>query len=302
MTATKRLGLAALLAGAVGVGLAQAPRAGAEEALKPAAPMRVGLVESLFRDTPAPLVQAIMKPFKALMESQTGLSGHLVPGIAADDLGQQLKDDKVQLGVFHGFEFAWARQRHPELKPLMIAVNQQRYLRAHVLVRDDCPATCLADLKGKTLAVARRTREHCHLFVERRLRTCGATAKEFFGRVVTPNSAEDAIDGVVSGLVTAVLADGVALDWYRERKPTRAPRLKTLEQSEVFPASVVAYRASALDDATLRRFRHGMITAKDNPRGQQLMALCQITSFEPIPDDFEQLLTDIVKAYPVRDK
>jgi hypothetical protein len=41
-----------------------------------------------------------------------------------------------------------------------------------------------------------------------------------------------------------------------------------------------------------------MLGAKDNPRSQQLMGLCQITSFEPVPDDYDQLLSDIAKAYP----
>ncbi len=295
MARFKRTGPALLLILAAGLAC-RAPRAEGEEALK--APVRVGLASTLFRDTPTPLVQTIMKPFKSLMESQTGLGGELVPGLAPEEMGQQLEDDKLQLAVFHGFEFAWARKKHSDLKPLMIAVNQQRHLRAHLLVRDDCSATCLADLKGKTVAVPRRTREHCHLYLDRRLLAAGTTAKDFFGRVYTPNCGEDALDGVLNGQITAALVDGVGLDGYRERKPTRSARLKTLEPSEVFPAAVVVYRAKALDEATLRRFREGMVGAKDNTRGQQLMALVQITSFEPIPDDYDQLLTDIVKAYP----
>jgi ABC-type phosphate/phosphonate transport system substrate-binding protein len=232
------------------------------------------------------------------MESQTGLSGQLVPGIAPDEMGQQLKDDKVQLAVFHGFEYAWVRQKHPELKPLMIAVNQNRHLRANLVVRDDCPATTFADLKGKTLAVPRRAREHCHLFLDRHCQAAGSTAKDYFGRLYNPNSAEDALDGVVSGQICAALVDSVALNWYRERKPKGSARLKTLEQSVPFPAAVVVYRAKAIDEATLKRFREGMISAKDNPRGQQLMTLVQITSFEPIPDDYDQLLTEIAKTYP----
>jgi hypothetical protein len=42
------------------------------------------------------------------------VSGELVPCGDADNLGRQLMDDKVQLGVFHGIEFAWARQKYPE--------------------------------------------------------------------------------------------------------------------------------------------------------------------------------------------
>jgi hypothetical protein len=29
-----------------------------------------------------------------------------------------------------------------------------------------------------------------------------------------------------------------------------------------------------------------------------MMQMCRITSFEDVPDDFEQMLADIAKAYP----
>jgi ABC-type phosphate/phosphonate transport system substrate-binding protein len=297
MKAYRRLGVAILVVAAGLAGLVPAPKAAGEEMMR-TSPVRIGLVATLFRDTPDTLVHAIMRPFKSLMESQTGLSGNLVPGIPPADLAQQLKDDKVQLGVFHGFEFAWARQKYSDLKPLMIAINKQRHLRAHLIVRDDVPAASFADLQGKSLAIPRRTREHCRLFLERRCEAGGRPAKEYFGKIVVPATAEEAVDDVASGTVQTVLVDGVFLDWYRQNKPSRFARLKTVQQSEVFPPTVVAYYANALDEATLQRFREGMIAAKDNPRSRQLMSFCQITAFEPIPEDYEQLLTTIAKAYP----
>jgi len=281
-------------------GLVPAPRAGGEE-LKTSA-VRIGLASTLFRDTPDVLVNTMMRPFKSLLESQTGLTGQLMPGIKPDELGQQLKDDKVQLGVFNGIEFAWARHKHPDLKPMMLAVNQQKYLRAYVLVRNDSSAAGLLDLKGKTLAVPRRTREHCHVYLERHCQALGKTPKEFFDKVTTPPTMEEGVDAVVNGQVDAVLIDGVFLTWYEERKPARFARLKAIEKSEVFPAAIVGYCANALDETTLRRFREGMLTAKENPRSVQLMTLCQMTGFEPVPADYDKLLKDIVKSYPPPEK
>ena len=39
--------------------------------------VRIGMVSSLFRDTPESVVRAMMQPFGALMESQTGIPGQL---------------------------------------------------------------------------------------------------------------------------------------------------------------------------------------------------------------------------------
>jgi ABC-type phosphate/phosphonate transport system substrate-binding protein len=98
--------------------------------------------------------------------------------------------------------------------------------------------------------------------------------------------------------VDAALIDGVFLDWYEKHKPARHAKLKLVEKSEVFPATVVVYRAGALGEATRDRLRKGMLSAKDNPRGVELMEMCQMTSFEPVPDDYDKLLAEIAKAYP----
>jgi ABC-type phosphate/phosphonate transport system substrate-binding protein len=260
--------------------------------------VRIGLTETLFRDTPAELVQMVRRPFKSLMETQTGLTGDLVMGVPPDELGRQLKDDKVQLAVFQGIEFAWARQKNADLKPLMLAIKKDKYLRAHLVVRADSTAAKLADLKGKSLAIPLRTREHCRVFLEQRCcDAAGKEPKEFFGKITTPIM-EEAVDDVATGRVDAVLVDATFLSWYEENKSARFAKLKTVDKSEAFPAAIIAYFANALDEATLRRFRDGMLTAKDNPRGVELMSWCQMTSFEPVPDDYDKLLKDIAKAYP----
>ena len=67
----------ATLAGALGL----APGGGAAgEEMKTSA-VRIGLAATLFRDTPDALVQTMMRPFRSLMESQTGLTGQLVTGM-----------------------------------------------------------------------------------------------------------------------------------------------------------------------------------------------------------------------------
>src|SRR5262249_44822264 len=105
----------------------------AEKGPNPTGTVRIGMVGTLFRDMPEALVKATMQPFGALMESQTGLAGQLEPVGDAIHLGRMLAEDQVHLGVFHGLEFAWARQKYPDLRPLMIAVNQQRHLWAVVM-------------------------------------------------------------------------------------------------------------------------------------------------------------------------
>ena len=108
----------------VGLMLAAAPGRAAEHDEHS---VRIGLVSSLFRDTSEPLMQVIMRPFKSLLETQTGMRGRLVSGGDALHLGQRLKEGDVHFGIFHGVEFAWAKAKFPQLKPLIVAVQQTAF-------------------------------------------------------------------------------------------------------------------------------------------------------------------------------
>lgn len=261
--------------------------------------VRIGLIRSLFRDTSEPLMQVIMRPFKSLLESQTGVHGQLVAAGEAGNLAQRLKSGDCQLGIFHGFEFAWARQSMPELKALLIAVPKQKHsLRAHLVVAAESAPKSAADLKGKVIALPYMSREHCRLFLERRCVPAGTSSAKFFSRVAIPRDATDAIDDVISGKAAAAIIDDGDLESYSSKYPEYFAQVKVLMQSEAFPCAVIAYYPGKLSQALLDRFREGMQTAKDSRQGRQMMQLCRISSFEDVPEDFEKMLTEITKAYP----
>jgi ABC-type phosphate/phosphonate transport system substrate-binding protein len=270
-------------------------KAGEEAAAKK---VKVGLVKSLFKDAPEAVVQIVMRPFKAFLEAQTGSTGEIVLSGDAETLGQQLSDDKVQIGVFHGYEFAWAKQKNPQLKVIVLAVNENPIQHALLVVRKDCKAEDYCDLKGTTLAVPRLTREHCKLFLENRCVKSGTAPKEFYAEVTSPLDSEDALDCVVDGTSQATVVDGTALEAYKANKPGRYKQLKTLLQSEPFPSAVIAYNPGAVPAAAVDRFRQGLIAARKTTDGKKLLQMCRITSFEEMPADYEQLFTDIAKAYP----
>lgn len=261
-------------------------------------PVRIGMISTLFRDTPEGVVLAMMQPFSTLMETQTGVHGKLEPGGDAEALAAKLAENKVQLAVFHGVEFAWARLKYPDLKPLVIAINQHRQLHAYVVVHGESPATSLADLKGKAFALPKQTREHCHVYVHHHCRECGGAPGRVFATLTRPANVEEALDDVVDKVVDATIVDGVGLECYQRRKPGRFAKLKAVRQSEPFPAAVVAYRPGQVDEAQLHKFRTGLLKANETTIGRQMLNLWKLTGFEPVPPNYEQNLAEIAKAYP----
>jgi ABC-type phosphate/phosphonate transport system substrate-binding protein len=262
-------------------------------------PVKIGMVQTLFTDIPQSIISWLSSPFTQLMKEQTGIEGQLVVGGDAFHLGKELHENRLQLGVFHGFEFAWAQQKYPDLRPLMIAINKNRQLRADLVVKKDSAVAGFTDVRGKDLAMARRTKAPVRLFLERGLAECGqADPKAFFGHFTNPPSTEDALDDVVAGRVQAAVVDDLSLEFYGELKPGCHARLKVAKQSEGFPAAVIAYREGALDEKILARFRDGMVNAKKNEKAREVMSMFHITAFEPIPADYAQSLAAIMRVYP----
>jgi ABC-type phosphate/phosphonate transport system substrate-binding protein len=272
--------------------------AAAEKEPPKRASVRIGLIDSLFRDAPDSVRQAMMAPFKTLMESQTGIKGELDTAGTAHELGLKLNDNKVQLGVFSGVEFGWAQQEYPKLKPLMIAVNKHHELIAQMVILDDSKMKDFSELHNQTVAVPRGSRQHCHLFLEHCQQEARRQRPDFKIQVTTPAGTEAALDDLLRGKVQACVVDGAVLESYQREKPGNYKKLKTLKKSEPFPPGVVAYVPGVLDEDTLTRFRKGMMRANETAVGKQLLTMSGVTGFENVPADYQRMVNEIVKRYP----
>jgi ABC-type phosphate/phosphonate transport system substrate-binding protein len=259
--------------------------------------VRVGIVRTAFRDPTRFSIAAQLQPIKGLMDAQTGLDSQLSVVSDGGQLGEDLVDGKVQFGFFYGHEFAWARQRHPELKPLVVAVSPQA-LKALLVVRKDSGVKSCADLQGKTCAVSRQVRPYCRLFLERCCKEYGRVPQQFFSRITNPVSIEQALAAVVEGQIQATVVDACLLEWYRNRRPDAFAQLETIQQSQAFPAGVIAYVPGTVNEDRLAHFRDGLLNAHKSSQGQAVLTLCQIKRFDLVPPDYEQQLEVIAKAYP----
>jgi ABC-type phosphate/phosphonate transport system substrate-binding protein len=271
---------------------------GLAKAVEPAAPspIHIGMMSTMFRDVPPGMFQALSKPFNTLMQAQTGMTGELALVSNPESLAKQLDTNEKQLGVFHGFEFAWVRKKYPALLPLVIAVGPNPKMAACLVVRKDGSATGMADLKGKTIAIGRGSKEHCRMYLER-LKPVSADLKPF-ASISTPESIEDALDDVVDDVAQGTIVDIGTFAAYQDRKSGRAKKLKVVSESESFPPSVIVYRKDAMPDFVVKRLRDGLRGAASTTQAKNLMMLWRLSGFEAIPADYDTQLDAIAKAYP----
>lgn len=284
--------------GIVMLALAATPLAAAEREERSPSPLRMSISNSLFEGMTDKLITSMMQPFAGLLKLQTGLDGELIPIGNGMQIAESLQDDKLHIAVMEGIEFAWAREKHPELQALMIAVNKKPYGKSLLVVRKDGPKT-FKELKGKSIADFRYTRVFSRLYLDRRARdVAGVPYKKFFGRCSTADFAEETLDDVIEGKVDAAIVEEVCLECYQRRKPGRAKEVRVLEESEKFPCSVVVHKKGKLDSKTRKRLNDGMLAAGKSAFGRQLMTLWQMTAFEAVPETFDTQCRDIIKVYP----
>lgn len=263
--------------------------------------LRIGIIDSLFRDMPAPLVKMLTHPLSQLIKDQTGMNGDIVMGGDAYKIGQQLQDGQLDLGVFHGIEFAWAQKKYPDLRVLVLAANSKGNMRANLVVNVESNAKSFADLRGKCIGLGWPTKEPCRVFMDRHCQNCGCEAKEYFCKITAPATVVAAMDAVCSGRLDATVVDSFALEAYKIYQPRWIPYFKVIQVSEPFPPGVIAYRHGGLPAPALDRCRGGLQSAHQTTRGKDLMDLWKITRFENPPGDFERTLTQAMQAYPPRE-
>ena len=260
--------------------------------------LHIGATGTLTGDAGSQKEKGAVQTLRRFIKDETGFTNDIVRQGDWQQLADKMKRGDLHVGVFQGYEFAWAQEKHPDLKPLAIAVNSQRYPVAYVLAQRDNPAKDFAGLKGQSLCLPITNQEFLRLFVNRQSEANGKKADAFFDKLTTPDNVEDALDDVVSGKVRAVVVDGAAVEAYQRRRPGRARQLKEVARSEPFPPAVVAYYGSTLDEATRRLFKGGLLGAAKKDKGEMLLTLSRLTGFEDVPEDFAKVLGETRKAYP----
>lgn len=284
------VGLVPLAVVAVGA----APRTAAAPPAPPPA-LKLGVLSGMFRDVSPAMIQAAAVPFRDLLKKQTGLDGGVEVVDGPDRLARRLADKELQFGVFHGFEWAWVRARHPDLQALAVTVPHGR-LHACLVVHADSPAKTAADLTAGPVSIPAGTKAHCHLYLDRLRAELPADAAR---PALRPDAGADEVLGAVAaGTAPAALVDAAALTAYRDNKPGPAKLLRVLAQSEAFPPAAVVYHRDGVVPAVLDKVRTGLVRANGNSQGKAFLFIWNLKGFEDASPAYEADLVRVFKAYP----
>jgi ABC-type phosphate/phosphonate transport system substrate-binding protein len=213
-------------------------------------------------------------------------------------MAKRIHDGELDLGVLHGIEFAWTRKDFPNLQALVIVYNETYKLRGYVVVRADSGYESCADLKGKAVAWPKYNLNHTYLFTHHIVKETGCDPTGFFAPGEPVPSTEGSLDHVYDKKAAAAVVDGLAWNFYRGEKPGRAARLKIMKESEIFPTATIIYNPRAADDKVMDKVYKGLTSAHERVIGRQMLTLWRVTNFSKVPEEYEQMLTDVLKVFP----
>jgi ABC-type phosphate/phosphonate transport system substrate-binding protein len=239
-----------------------------------------------------------LESLKSFIKETTELDNDITRQKDWRELTDKMAKGQLHIGVFQGYEFAWAQKEHAELKPLALAINLYRYPVVYVVTAKDNPAKDFAGLQGQSVSLPDTGQPYLELFAAREAKAQNKDVKDFFSKTTAEQSVEDCLDNVVDGTVQAAVVDRAALEAYKQRKPGRFNKLKEVVKSKPFPPVIIAFYDKVLDDGTLKRFRDGLEGAGKTERGRTMMNLFRLTAFESAPDDFANVLAETLKEYP----
>ncbi|MCE9532313.1 MAG: phosphate/phosphite/phosphonate ABC transporter substrate-binding protein [Planctomycetes bacterium] len=260
--------------------------------------LRIGATGTITGNADSAKEKAGHETLRKFIKEETSLTSEIVGQEKWQELTEKLAKGQYHLGVYQGFEFAWAQERNPNLKALAVGINSYRYPVACVMVRRDNPAKDFTSLKGQTLAVSTSGQDCLSLFVEQTCLADGKHTNEFFSKIASYENIEDTLDDIVDGKVSATVIDQAGLDGYKRRKPGRFNQLKEIARSGAFPPIVIAYCGSTLDDATLKLFKSCLLTAAQKEKGELLLTLSHLSAFQEVAAEFPTILAETRKAYP----
>lgn len=257
--------------------------------------LKIGLLKPMFKDVPTAMVNAAARPLQGMIQDKSGMKGSVEVVENYKVLAEKIASGKLDIGVFHGFEYAWVKDT-PGLVPLVATVPNCGKVQACLVVGVESKFTDVKDLKGACVVVPTSTKAHCNMYLERlRERLPAGDCCPEKSRGLTP---EEALGEVANGKADAALVDISSLVALERALPGCHKNLRIIAQSEQLPPAVVVYRKGAFDAETIAKLRNGLIDCANTNTGRLFSMFWQLKGFEDVSPSYHTLVAGAARAYP----
>ncbi len=257
--------------------------------------LKIGLAKPMFKDVPAAMVNAAARPFQTMIQDKAGVKGTVEVVSDYKSLAEGLRTGTIDIGVFHGFEYAWVKDI-PNLVPLVTTVPNCGKVQACLVVHKNSKAKSPTDLKGACVILPKGSKAHCYMYLDH-LRD-KVPAGDCCPAIAAGMTPEEALAEVATESADAALVDVSALIALKNNLPGCYKQLRVLAESNLLPTAVVVYRKESITAATAARIRTGLIDCVNTHIGKMFALFWQLKGFADVDVAYTTLLESSLKTYP----
>lgn len=257
--------------------------------------INIGMPKTLFQGIPKFLIDAGAEPFKRMMKNQTGLDGVLHYPADAKEMADLIDAGKIDIGVMYGYDLGETMQKHSHLTPIAVAVPLEP-AQAFLVVKWDCKAKNIADLKDQKISVPPVHRYFCERFLAKQ-KEAHMKGASFAGQLSSASSS-DSIKDVIEDRAGVAIVDAATINWFQAVEPGQFKNVKILEQSEVFPSTCIVVKKDQLTPKTIASFSKALINAPNDPTGKHMLVTWKLKGFISVPDEYPAQVKAIMEKYP----
>jgi ABC-type phosphate/phosphonate transport system substrate-binding protein len=259
--------------------------------------IRIGFPDPMFKDVPKTFIDAAVIPFERMIKKEIGLRGSMKICPDYANLTDDLKNAKVDLAVFHGFEYAWVRN-HADLVPIVITNPSCGKVQACLVVHKNSKAKKPKDLKGTCIGIPKGAKAHCTMYLKFLHDSTDIAAGDCRAKPCAGLTPDDVLDEVVSGKCEAALVDIANWESYQAYRKGLARQLRVLSQSVELPPAVVVCRKGALTTDQVNKVRDGLVNCNKTAIGRAFTMFWQLDGFKDVTPAYLALLDKSLKEYP----
>lgn len=237
---------------------------------------------------------ASYKPFIDYISEELGIPVSLYIAKSYNELGAELADGSVHIGIFSPTAYVQAQDMYSELKYLATSVkNGAPYYYGYIITRADSKIKSIKKLKGKTFCFTDKSSTSGYKYPMLLFKKKKINPEKFFKEIIFVKSHDDSLEAVRKGIVDAGAVSG-AFENYIHKDELRA-----LDKTPPIPLDAVVVNKS-LDGNLIKKIKKLFLSVNPNSKNannELILSKLYFQGFVEKSNSFYNVVRDMLKEF-----
>ena len=237
---------------------------------------------------------ASYKPFIDYISEEIGIPASLYIAQDYNELGAELANDNVHIGIFSPTAYVQAQDSYSELKYLATSVkNGAPYYYGYIVARADSKIKSKKKKKGKTFCFTDKSSTSVYKYPMLLFKKKKIDPEKFFKEIIFVKSHDDSLEAVYKGIVDAGAVSGAFENYiYKEE-------LIAIDKTPPIPLDAVVVNKS-LDDNLVKKIKKIFLSVNPNSKNANNELILEKLYFQGFVEKnyaFYNVVRDMLKEF-----